>query len=320
MTTRVAIIGASGIGRHHARWWQVEGATVYSFAGSSESTIANTAAALETHLGKKVPGYVDIKKMLDETKPDIVDICSPPQYHAAHTQLALEAGCDVLCEKPFLYLPDTSAEALLETAHRLIAQAENASKRLCVCTQYTVGVEKLHEVYMQASSENTISRFHGQLEAPAKGRAADPIRIWVDLAPHLLSVVLALYPEMGLNQSSLKIQFDGYRAKVAFQATTHTGTIECLLETANRTEPPNNIRRFVFNETAIDVDGQKGQDGEFEVVLRTSKNSVVCDDMMRLLIRRFLAGELPVPTTESIRNLELMLYILETAKKQSNLL
>lgn len=310
MTARVAIIGASGIGRHHARWWQVEGAVVCAFAGSSESSIANTAAALESHLGTTVPGYVDIETMLGETKPDIVDICSPPQLHAVHCQLALEAGCDVLCEKPFLYLSDTPKEAILETAHQLISQAENASLRLCICTQYTVGLEKLHEVYTQISGDNSISRFHGQLEAPAKGRAADPVRIWVDLAPHLLSVLLALCPDMKLNQSSLNIDFNGYRATAGFQVSTHTGTVECLLETANRTEPPNNIRRFVFNETAIDVDGQKGQDGEFEVVLRSSGKSLACEDMMRLLIRRFLAGELPVPPAESIRNLELMLYIL----------
>ena len=32
---KVAVIGAKGIGRHHAKWWHTEGVEVCAFAGTS---------------------------------------------------------------------------------------------------------------------------------------------------------------------------------------------------------------------------------------------------------------------------------------------
>jgi predicted dehydrogenase len=48
-----------------------------------------------------VPGvYADLTGMLAKEKPDIVDICTPPQTHAALTLEAIESGCHILLEKP----------------------------------------------------------------------------------------------------------------------------------------------------------------------------------------------------------------------------
>lgn len=311
MTKRVAIVGASGIGRHHARWWQVEGASICAFLGRSESSVAATAVHLQEHLGVAVPGYTDMARILREARPDIVDICSPPHLHAEHVALALEAGAEVLCEKPFVYDPTLSSKAMLEQARGLMAHAAELEQRLCICTQYAVGAPILRDFFLQATGARKITSIHGQLAAPAKGRGPDPQRIWIDLAPHLLSVVLALYPDAERAPERLAVKFDGYRAEAAFVLDTPEGAVPCRLECANRTEPPNNIRRFTFNDQAIDVAGEQAADGEFGMRLRCREHSLVSEDMMRLLIRRFLAGEMPVAPEQSLQNLALMLEILD---------
>ena len=44
---RVAIAGASGIGKHHAKWFHQAGAQVVGFCGSNEASVAATSKALK---------------------------------------------------------------------------------------------------------------------------------------------------------------------------------------------------------------------------------------------------------------------------------
>ena len=48
-----------------------------------------------------VPVFGDVRELLDQSKPDLVIVASPPAMHASHCAAALKAGADVLCEKPF---------------------------------------------------------------------------------------------------------------------------------------------------------------------------------------------------------------------------
>lgn len=62
----------------------------------------------------KVPGFADANVAIEETRPDIVVISTPPNTHEAFLSLALKAGVRaVVCEKP---VSDS-----LESAERMIA-------------------------------------------------------------------------------------------------------------------------------------------------------------------------------------------------------
>lgn len=58
-------------------------------------------AAKETAQRYGIPEYfTDYNVMLEKIKPDIVSVCTPNCYHKNVTIAALEAGANVLCEKP----------------------------------------------------------------------------------------------------------------------------------------------------------------------------------------------------------------------------
>ncbi len=81
----------------------------------------NLAAAKEVADRFGIPRtYSDVGEMLNTEKPDLVDICTPPQ---THTRLALEAmrhGCHVLVEKPMaLTVADCDQTRPEHWAHKL---------------------------------------------------------------------------------------------------------------------------------------------------------------------------------------------------------
>lgn len=51
-----------------------------------------------------VPTYLpdDFEKMIDETKPDVVIVCTVDAFHAEYAIRAMEKGCDVITEKPMV--------------------------------------------------------------------------------------------------------------------------------------------------------------------------------------------------------------------------
>ena len=52
---------------------------------------------------------------------DVVDVGTPPIFHYKHVKAALERGCNVLCEKPFVYDPALGRTQLLDQEKELMA-------------------------------------------------------------------------------------------------------------------------------------------------------------------------------------------------------
>ncbi len=93
----VAIVGAGEVVNeaHLPAWKKVRGATVTAICDISEDAARNTARRWE------IPRYYSqLVELLDHEKPFIVDICTPPATHLALAIQALEAGCNVILEKP----------------------------------------------------------------------------------------------------------------------------------------------------------------------------------------------------------------------------
>jgi myo-inositol 2-dehydrogenase/D-chiro-inositol 1-dehydrogenase len=110
-TTRVGLIGAGGISHPHLSAWLALGAevSVHSLAGAEELVAAQGGGDVVT----------DLDTLLERC--DIVDIVTPTPEHHRLALIALQAGKDVVCEKP---LARTLADAqdLVDVAGRLDRQ------------------------------------------------------------------------------------------------------------------------------------------------------------------------------------------------------
>lgn len=122
---RVAMIGCGGMARHHVRALLRMTNTTEIVAACEPSAEAYAAtAAMFTAAGKTPPpNEPDLATLLANTKLDAAFIITPHAYHHDQTLACLEAGVDVLLEKPMVI---TAAEA-----ESLIA-ARDRTRRLLV--------------------------------------------------------------------------------------------------------------------------------------------------------------------------------------------
>jgi predicted dehydrogenase len=116
---RIAGIGAGYFSRFHLEGWRdVAGAEVVAWCDAIEGK----ARAMASEFG--VPRtFADAAAMLDECRPDLVDIVTPPPSHAALVVLAHARGIPVICQKPMT--PSWSESAAM-------ADAATKSGILCV--------------------------------------------------------------------------------------------------------------------------------------------------------------------------------------------
>lgn len=105
--TRVAIVGTGMIAAAHLRAARDAGADVVGVLGSSAARSASVAAEWG------VPsGYADLDSLIAD-KPDVVHICTPNDTHVAYALAAVEAGMNVVVEKP-IAIDLTSARRLAD--------------------------------------------------------------------------------------------------------------------------------------------------------------------------------------------------------------
>jgi len=129
----------------------------FEVAGLVGTDAARTAERAEAN---GVPGaFTDLSTAIAETGPDLVAISTPPYTHAGLSLAALEAGCHVLCEKPFCK-DAGEARAMLEAAekagkvHMLGNEFRYVPQRATVARAIAEGMigEPRHATFIQYSS------------------------------------------------------------------------------------------------------------------------------------------------------------------------
>jgi predicted dehydrogenase len=213
---RVAILGCGHISEQHVR--TLKRLHAIELVGVCDLDRNHAKSLAERH---RIPGiYDDIDALLTGCHPDVVHILTPPQTHRPLVIRVLEAGCNVLVEKPF-------AENVQDAIE--IARAEkqqSASVSVCHNFLYIPAIQKAlgmirdgalgrivsAEVYWRVSSLETGNRpdAHGWIETLPGG-------IFHEVGPHVvyllrailgdLEVATAGYAGEGAIKDELRVQF-----------------------------------------------------------------------------------------------------------------
>jgi predicted dehydrogenase len=72
--------------------------------------------------------FEDPLKMIEQTVPDIVSVCTPPAFHIEYSLMGLDNNCHIFCEKPL-------AESLHD-ADKLVRAAEKAGRYVVINNQF----------------------------------------------------------------------------------------------------------------------------------------------------------------------------------------
>ncbi|RCW49966.1 Gfo/Idh/MocA family protein [Halanaerobium sp. ST460_2HS_T2] len=112
---KIAIVGVGGMGTvHFNNYAQINEAEVKAVVGPSEDDRQKAA-----NWGVKI--YPTVEELLVAEEVDIVDICTPTFLHVEHALKALNAGKNIIIEKP-VALHEEDAERIFALASEMDAQ------------------------------------------------------------------------------------------------------------------------------------------------------------------------------------------------------
>lgn len=198
MATRVAVIGVGSMGKNHAR--------VYNELPEAELVAvsdANPAVAQTIGAQFGTAAFTDYRELLAQVKPEAVTIAVPTAMHEEVALAALEAGADVLVEKPIA--------ATLEEGQRIIERARELNRKLMVghIVRFNPALQALKQK-LQAGELGRIFQIFCRRAGPFPARIRD-VGVVVDLAPHdvdIMRFLTGMDPERVYAETEQRIHTD----------------------------------------------------------------------------------------------------------------
>jgi predicted dehydrogenase len=141
-----------------------------------------------------LPLFNSMPEMIETARPDIVAIATPTASHYELTKMALEAGCHVFCEKPFM--------SSLAEADEIVGLAEQAGKWVVVNNQYRfmniheaarnrIGSEEFGELLFMSA----LQTFYVSEGSEGGWRGSDPQRTCKEFGIHVLDLARYYFDE-----------------------------------------------------------------------------------------------------------------------------
>lgn len=113
---KVAVIGCGAMGLMHLHCYKELSEKVQVIAVADADPNKTKSAVAISGADTKI--YSDANVLIEQEKPDVIDICLPTFLHARFAKAAMEKGCHVFLEKPVCLTPE-EAEMLLETQSKM---------------------------------------------------------------------------------------------------------------------------------------------------------------------------------------------------------
>jgi len=317
---RAGVIGASGIGKHHAKWLHQVGCEVVGFAGTREDSVAATEEALRGVFDFQGKGFVGAEALLDAGL-DVVSVCSPMPHHYGHVMLAAERRVHVMCEKPLVFDEAKAFSRLIAEGEEIALAVDDADLAGAVNTQYAAAAEPIRELCAAAGGDASVPRYvFMQMESRGGKQGAEHDKIWLDLASHPLSVILAFAGRGMLVAGSEEAVVEKSRCEARFRYLGRDGReIEGHVLVRNVPEGPL-TRRITVDDATITYEGRNDGNGVFRTYLKLGDAEVQAEDFVKTSVGRFVAAAQghgrPLATlADGLENLRLQLRLLEVAQR-----
>ena len=198
-TLAVALFGAGKMAMHHAKAIALQ-------KGVRLAAIADPAAdpsRIREALHAEIPVFRRAEDLMEETAPDIVHVCTPPETHAALASLALSRGAHIYVEKPFT-LTSRDAEAIL-------SQAETAGRKVCAGHQllYESPAIRAHEFLKNIGNILYVESYFSfrPVRRAMDGRSTiSPLDQLVDILPHPVYLLLHFMKGISANGEDVPVE------------------------------------------------------------------------------------------------------------------
>jgi UDP-N-acetylglucosamine 3-dehydrogenase len=173
---KAAVIGVGSMGKNHARvYTELPDVRLVAIADAD----GETAGEVGKRLGVKA--YQDYREMLAVEQPEAVSIVVPTALHMEVAIAAMQAGADILVEKPIA--------ATIEEAQCIIEQARSLGRQLMVghIARFNPAIQVLKKK-LEAGNLGRIFQIICRRVGPFPARIRD-VGVVIDLAPHDLDMM-----------------------------------------------------------------------------------------------------------------------------------
>ena len=134
---KYALIGCGRISPNHIAAARANQLEITAICDIEPANMADKKLKFE--LGDSVKQYADYKEMLEKEKPELVAIATESGKHASIALDCIEAGCNLIIEKPIaLSLAD---------ADEIIKKAAEKGVKVCACHQnrFNKSIQKIRD-------------------------------------------------------------------------------------------------------------------------------------------------------------------------------
>jgi len=198
------IVGAAGIGRHHARIFSSLGINISAILGSSQSTAELTASRLKKDYNIATEAFSKLDDLTDFVDIKSVSICSPTELHLDHLHFFVDRNIPIFCEKPLFWNWGFCRNTALDALNAL---TKNPNKMIFTnsSSEYYVNFLNL-PAKINSFSFNFFTRGNHCFQDIA-----------VDLMPHGLSMLYALLGDQKVTQyTEVKVAKNLYSSRFKF--------------------------------------------------------------------------------------------------------
>lgn len=319
-TLRAAVIGVSGIGKHHAKWLNALGAEIVAIAGTSPDSLQRAVAGLNEIFPFTGRCYTDLRELLATEDPDLVNLCTPPACHYEQVLAVAEHRCHVMCEKPLTWDEAKNSGQLLAEAQQMVTACDRPGRCTAINLQYTAARPAYEALCRQCGITPQPPRTFFMHMDSRRERNWHEIT-WRELSPHCLSVLRAFCGpgEADYESADVRVAPRQCVARFLYQPTSGPAC-ECEIVVGTVLEGPL-TRRFGSNGLLADYEGKNDDQGIFRTWLTLEGQSACSDDFMYLSLRQLwlaATGQAPRPLAtlaEGLANQQLQLHLLDRGRR-----